>query len=50
MEFKPSVALDQHFASLSDSQKDLVINQIADVFSFIQRPPLPDDVKYPTGF
>jgi len=45
MGFKRGVAMDQHFASLSDSQKEHVLDQIADIFSFIQRVPLPDNVK-----
>ncbi|KAK3322986.1 aminoglycoside phosphotransferase, partial [Apodospora peruviana] len=52
MEFKPGVALDQHFGTLSDKDSDkkaAIISQIADVFSLIQSAPLPDGVKYYGG-
>lgn len=42
MEFKQGVGLDKVFPSLTDSQKRDVLGQVADIFSGIQRAPLPE--------
>ncbi|KAL0930603.1 phosphotransferase enzyme family protein [Colletotrichum truncatum] len=41
MEFKPGVSLDKAFQHLDRSQKNDVLGQLADIFSGIQRAPLP---------
>ncbi|KAK3689473.1 phosphotransferase enzyme family protein [Podospora appendiculata] len=45
MEFKEGVQLDTIFSLLSDADKNDVVEQIADIFSGVQRAPLPESVK-----
>lgn len=44
MEFKKGVPLDTKFKDLSDDERNIVLGQIADVFTGIQRAPLPDSI------
>ena len=41
MDFKEGVQLDAHFKSLDDEQKRAILEQMADVFSGIQKAPIP---------
>lgn len=45
MDFKPGVGLDEHFASASDEEKATSIEQVANIFTGIQRAPLPSTLS-----
>ncbi|CAI0648591.1 unnamed protein product [Colletotrichum noveboracense] len=45
MEFKHGVPLDTKFKDLSDDERKVVLGQIADVFTGIQRAPLPESIN-----
>ncbi|KAL0933356.1 phosphotransferase enzyme family protein [Colletotrichum truncatum] len=45
MEFKEGIPLDRKFRDLPDEDKKNILEQIADVFSGIQRAPLPDSIQ-----